>query len=56
MKQLEQLGVQEMDAVEVKDVNGGVWPVVWVLLGMALAQDLDNLADAYNKGYEAGHN
>ena len=57
---LEQLGVQEMNAVEVKETDGGVfpWAVLFVdaAIGWVGSQDLDDLADAFNEGYAAGYN
>ncbi|MEN8118977.1 MAG: class IIb bacteriocin, lactobin A/cerein 7B family [Bacteroidota bacterium] len=54
---LEQMGVQEMDAVEIKEVDGGIWPyLIGALVGYALSADLGDIADAYNEGYDAARN
>jgi len=58
---LNALGVVEMDAVEMKENNGGFvcggicLLIAGALLGAALTQDLDDLKAAYQKGYEAGN-
>jgi len=40
MKNLEKYGVQEMDDKEMKDVDGGVWPLVRrIILAVAAAHE-----------------
>ena len=53
------MGVQELDSKEIMETDGGMNPITALLLGAAigwfLSQDLDDLADAFNTGYEAGY-
>lgn len=69
MKNLRDLGVQELNNLEVSETQGGFIPVViWgvaltagevagliggTALGVAVSQDLDALADAFMEGFNA---
>ena len=53
---LENLNLVELNAQEVQEVDGGDFGVVsgfliGALIGWAVSQDLDKLAEAYNHGY-----
>ncbi len=56
MKNLENYGVQELDAMEARSVDGGIFGIddliIGALLGWAMSQDLDDLGDAFNHGYD----
>ena len=67
MKNLENFGVQELNAKEIKETDGGFIPlVIWGIaftasevagiavgaaIGVAISQDLDNLADSFMEGF-----
>lgn len=52
MKNLDELGVQEMDVREMKEENGGFWWLLaGALVGAALTQDLDDLGEAFSDGW-----
>lgn len=53
---LDNLNLVELNAQEVQEIKGGDFGIVSVLIvgaliGWALSQDLDKLAEAYNHGY-----
>lgn len=52
---LENLNVVELDAQQAQETEGGFWGaiIIGALIGAALTQDLDNLVDAYNQGYDS---
>ena len=59
MKNLSNLGLVELNQVELQEVDGGIWWkvvefVVGAVVGAALTQDIDKLKEAYEVGYEAG--
>ena len=48
---LEKLGVQEMDAVEVKSTDGGIW---WFIAGIIASELLDRSSGSdFMDGYNA---
>jgi len=52
MKNLEMYGVQEMDAREMKEIDGGWGPVIWFLLGVLASEVLDREAiEDFKEGY-----
>ncbi|RDI53574.1 bacteriocin [Flavobacterium glaciei] len=53
---LDNLNLVELNAQEVQEIKGGDFGIVsglivGALIGWALSQDLDKLAEAYNHGY-----
>lgn len=59
MENLSKLNLVELNQVEMKAVEGGIWMVILelaagALIGAALTQDFDKLKEAYQVGYEAG--
>jgi hypothetical protein len=57
MKNLNELGVQEMDVREIQKVDGGfIYLLIGAAIGALMSQDLDALVDAYNEGYAAAQN
>ncbi len=53
---LENLNLVELNAQEVQDTDGGLFwiPIlIGAALGVALTQDLDDLADAFSAGYHS---
>ena len=55
---LEKFNLVELNAHEVQETEGGFWPaiIIGALVGAALTQDLDNLSDAFNQGYNSTRN
>ena len=52
MNNLEELGVQELNAAEMKKINGGIWgALAWVVSTLAIAS-LDS-PDDFKEGYES---
>ena len=47
---LEQMGVQEMDAVEVKKTDGGFWVLSAIALGIYLYDHREQFAEGFNAG------
>ncbi|MBK3515977.1 class IIb bacteriocin, lactobin A/cerein 7B family [Carboxylicivirga marina] len=69
MKNLNELGVQEMDAKEIKIIDGGIIPLLVVAavgwggfalrsaaVGAVAGMFRERTGDSYERGYEAGNN
>jgi lactobin A/cerein 7B family class IIb bacteriocin len=72
MKNLENFGIQELSTKEIKETDGGFIPlVIWGIaftasevagilvgtaIGVAVSQDLDNLADSFMEGFNNARN
>ncbi len=57
--EFEKLDVQQLDSKETINVAGGiVWMpiVIGALIGVAMTQDIDDLAAAFKEGYNAARN
>lgn len=57
MVDLKQMGVQELNIQEQKNVNGGAWPLAIAIGALALAAlntDWDQAADDFCRGYNHG--
>lgn len=48
---LEQMGVQEMDAVEVKKTDGGFWVLSAIALGIYLYDHREKFAEGFNDAF-----
>jgi len=54
MKNLESFGVQELNAKEIREVEGGLWPLA--LLGWYVYEtlnDVDSATSSFNSGWNA---
>lgn len=59
MKSLKIKGVETLTQKELRCIGGGGWivpAIVGALIGIALSQDLDKLAEAFNEGYNRARN
>jgi lactobin A/cerein 7B family class IIb bacteriocin len=50
-------GVEELDEMEIKETNGGLASIVWLLIGIAISELLDRgAAGDFCDGYNAFNN
>lgn len=54
---LNNYGVQEMNAEEMRETDGGLASIVWLIIGVIVSECLDrNAANDFKEGYNAAMN
>ncbi|MBS9773581.1 MAG: hypothetical protein KGV59_00270 [Tenacibaculum sp.] len=54
MKNLSNLGVQELNATEMRKTDGGIWYVLLgAFVGSLMAKDFDELGASFMEGYNS---